>query len=514
MELSKSSKNKLRYFSILNPNFCLNYLKTLGLPTFSHIEILNSSHFHSKPTSNPSYSLISSTGSSSVCSIRHLFSRSSQSSHLSNCNGYRCLRLELGLFSSQTSCRFISSALIVSYSRKFQYGNESIDRFKQYAAPKQVSDIIHLIRDSDSEMESKLNSMNVRLSTASMIEIFRVLNCEKVCALRFFKWVKHFQPELCDNYDICSLVIDNCGRLNDYESMHLLLEEFNEKQVCLTEKAFGFLPVMISSKASTRKEIKRVVEVLNKVGGSCRVSGVRALIEMFSVLRFFEMAQYVISKTEKKISYYNILIREMCRKCDFRLVRDLLDEMRQLECEPNCQSYNFILSGLCKNGEDAEACKVFKEMLEKNCPPDVVTYEIFIYNFCRLGKFSVALQFFDDMVVRGLDPRAATHAAFIKGYFNLQRYKEAYEYVVSSSDIYKSSSNTMYSLLASLHDKNRNAVMAKNILLEMTNKGLKPNVSIYRRVLKHLQMIGREDMASSLVSGFSSLSFHSSKESE
>ncbi|KAJ0025569.1 hypothetical protein Pint_07554 [Pistacia integerrima] len=513
MDLSNPAKNMLRYFSISNPNFCLNYLKSLVFPTFSPIPILNYNHFYLKPTSNPSYLFVSSTGSSSIYSIRHPFSQSSQSSHFKNCNGRRSQRLELGLFTSRSYCRHISSSLTVSYSRNFQFCNEGIDRFGPYATPKQVSEIIQLIRDSDSEMESKLNSMNVSLSTANLIEIFQVLNCDKVRALRFFKWIEHVQPELYDNFDICSLVVDNCGRLDDYEEMRALLEEFNVKKVCLTEKAFGFLPVMISSKASTRKHIRRVVKVLNEVRGSCRVSGVRALIEGFSVLGSFEMARYVITNTEKKVSYYNILIGQMCRKCDFKGVRDLLDEMRQIGCEPNSQSYNYIFSSLFKKGEDDGACNVFKDMLEKNCPPDAVTYEIFIHNFCRLGKFSVASQFFDDMVGRGIQPRPAAHAAFIKGYFNLQRYKEAHEYVVGSADKYKNSSNMMYSLLASLHDKNRNAVMAKNILLEMIKKGLKPNISVYRRVLKHLQIADREDMASSLASGLSSLSLHSTKES-
>ncbi|XP_031248789.1 pentatricopeptide repeat-containing protein At3g04760, chloroplastic-like [Pistacia vera] len=452
MDLSNPAKNMLRYFSISNPNFCLNYLKSLVFPTFSPIPILNYNHFHLKPTSNPSYLFVSSTGSSSIYSIRHPFSQSSQSSHFKNCNGRRSQRLELRLFTSRSYCRHISSSLTV-------------------------------------------------------------LNCDKVRALRFFKWIEHVQPELYDNFDICSLVVDNCGRLDDYEEMRALLEEFNVKKVCLTEKAFGFLPVMISSKASTRKHIRRVVKVLNEVRGSCRVSGVRALIEGFSVLGSFEMARYVITNTEKKVSYYNILIGQMCRKCDFKGVRDLLDEMRQIGCEPNSQSYNYIFSSLFKKGEDDGACNVFKDMLEKNCPPDAVTYEIFIHNFCRLGKFSVASQFFDDMVGRGIQPRPAAHAAFIKGYFNLQRYKEAHEYVVGSADKYKNSSNMMYSLLASLHDKNRNAVMAKNILLEMIKKGLKPNISVYRRVLKHLQIADREDMASSLASGLSSLSLHSTKES-
>ncbi|KDO51744.1 hypothetical protein CISIN_1g047221mg [Citrus sinensis] len=507
MKLSKSSKKNLRYLSIANPYFCLRYLfsnssqsyfscnlKTLVSPKPSPIPSLNSDQFQSKPTSNPSYSFISSIGSSSFCHLTHPSCHSSQNLYFSNCNGScRSQISKLGLLTS----RCISSFAMVN---------------GPYATPKQVSEIIELLRSGDSETESKLLSMSVSLSNASVIEILRVLNSEKVSALCFLKYMREIMPEFYKNSDICSLVIDNCGRLDDYETMRQLLNDFNVYQVCLNEKAFGFLPVLISSKALTKKGIWRVVEVLNQVGGSCLVSGVRALIEMFSVLGLYEMAKYVIKKTERKVSYYNILIKEMCRRCDFKGPRDLLVEMRQVGCEPITLTYNYVLGVLCKNGQDADACELLEEMLGRNCHPDAITYEIFIVYSCRVGKFDVAFNFFNQMVKRGLQPRLATHAAFIKGYFIFYRYEDAYKYVVLSADKYKSSSNMLYSLLASLHDKNNNPVMAKNVLSEMMKNGLRPNVSVYRRVLKHLHTSHQEHMAKCLSSRYSSLSLGSSVE--
>ncbi|KAJ4713796.1 Pentatricopeptide repeat-containing protein [Melia azedarach] len=500
MEFSNPLKKNLRYLSISNPCYFLNNLfsnssqsilssklKTLVALRPSSFQILNLNQFHSKPTFHPSYSFSSSTGSYSLL-------------HFNACNGYRSQKSKLELLTN----RCVSSSAMVSGVRNYSVA--------QYASSKQVSEIIQLILSGDSEVGSKLESMNVSLSTASVIEIFRVLNSKKVSALRFFRWIREFQPEIFCNSDICSLVIDNCGRLDDYENMRHLLDEFSANQIQLTEKAFGFLPVMISSKSLTKVCIWRVVEVLNNVGGSCMVSGIRALIEMYSVLGSFQMAKYVIKKTGRKVSYYNILIREMCRRCDFKGARDMLDEMRQVSCEPSTQTYNYILGSLCKNGKDAEACGLFEEMQEKNCPPDAVTYEIFIYNSCRFGKFNIAYEFFDHMVVRGLEPRSSTHAAFIKGYFSFHQYEEAHKYVVLSADKFKSSSNMLYSLLASLHDKNNNPVMAKNVLLEMLENGLRPNFSVYRRVLKHLRTSGQEDMARYLTGRYSSLSLPSSME--
>ncbi|KAK1575418.1 hypothetical protein Q3G72_005316 [Acer saccharum] len=509
MEFSKWSRKKLTLLSISNPfNYLFSHPPQSSSSLSSNLKTLvssnpsrsNPTHFLTKSTSHPSFPSISSTRSSSFCSLTY---PSSYSLQFLNFNGCKNQSLNLQLLKSYSYDRFRWFSLASSGNTNTRVGD---------ATPKQVSDFIKLIRSNDNEMDSKLNSMNVSLSFASTVEIFHVLNSEKVPALCFLDWIKLFQPELYYNSDVCSLAIDNCGRLDDYETMRCLLGDYNVNQVCLTDKAFGFLNVMIASKVSTRKCIGRVVEVLNGVGGSCRVSGVRVLIEVLSVLGSFEMAKYVISKTAKKLSYYHILIREMCRRFYIKGAQDLLNEMRQVGCEPSSQTYNYIISSLCKNGKNAEARELFKEMQEHNCPPDAATYEIFIWNCCRFGEFDAAFQFLDDMAVRGLEPRHSTHAAFIKSYFSLRRFKEAYEYVVGSADRYKSSCNMMYSWLASLHLRNNNAVMAHNVLLEMINKGLRPNLMVYMKVLKRLRKSGRDDLAGNLSTGFSGLSSKSSME--
>ncbi|XP_021903506.1 pentatricopeptide repeat-containing protein At1g09900-like [Carica papaya] len=250
------------------------------------------------------------------------------------------------------------------------------------------------------------------------------------------------------------------------------------REVCLTEKAFKFLLVMISSDASVRNSVCKVVEVLNQVGGSCRVSGISSLIEMFSKLG----------------------------RCELGALKDLLDEMRQIGYGPYTQTYNYIFSYLCKMKRTAEACKFLEEMQESGCSPNALTFEIFIFHSCGLGKLDLALEILGRMELTGIEPRLTTHAAFIKSYFNLQLYEEAYNYVVSSSDKYKCSSNMMYSLLASLYQKKGNLLSAHQVLLEMMKKGLRPNFPVYVRIFKHLQKSGREELARDLKSMFSSLS--------
>ncbi|KDP45620.1 hypothetical protein JCGZ_17227 [Jatropha curcas] len=302
------------------------------------------------------------------------------------------------------------------------------------------------------------------------------------------------------NSDICSLVVDNCGRLGHYNAMQCLLNDFKLNRLSLTKKAFEFLPVMAANEELLRKSTQSVIDMLHEVGGTCYGTGVYSLVELFCVLGSFDMAKFVIETTERKLSYYGVFIREMCRRCDFEGAGNMMDEMRMAGCEPNAQIYNYIISCLLRNGKKDDACKLFQEMKEKNCPPDALTFEIFIHDSCKDHKFDIAFEFFDEMVSRGLEPRLSTHAVFIKGFFNSQQYGEAYKYVVGSDDKYSASMN--YTLLASLHQKRGNLVAAENILSEMIKKGLRPHFKVYMKVLKNLGKSGDEKLALDLQQKF------------
>ncbi|KAF8387985.1 hypothetical protein HHK36_026651 [Tetracentron sinense] len=378
--------------------------------------------------------------------------------------------------------------------------------------PQKMVEIIGLIKRGENGLESKLNQMDVRLSLASIREIFQVLNSDGVSALPFFNWVRETHPNTDRNSEICSMIINNLIRLENYEKMLILLKDFKSKQICLTEKAFGSLLIYSSNGVSIRDSIKRVIELLNKAGGSCRSSGIHSLIKMLCISNSFDLAIFVMGETVKKTSYYNVLIWAKCQHGDFQEARDLIEEMRSFSCHPNANTYNYLLGSLCQNGKTAEACKLLEEMQEQGYLPDAVTFEILIYYSCRLGRSDFATKFLNQMMSSGLEPRLTTHAAFIKGYFNSKQYQEAHKYVVDMGVKFKCSSNTNYSLLASLHQKEGSVVKALEVLVEMIKKDIKPNFPVYMRVLKDLHKSGNGHLAADLKSRFSR--FHSSMGTE
>lgn len=368
---------------------------------------------------------------------------------------------------------------------------------------KHVSEITEAVRSGGSDLGLLLDSRSINLSVRLVVEIFRVLNYDRIPALRFFKWLEVRYPKLCYSSRVCSLMICNCGWLEDYETMIVMLKEFRVKRVCLDEKAFEFLPVLTSSQASSMDSIRRVINAFIEVGGSCCGSGICSLIKMLCSLDSFELAEFVIEITGKKVSHYNIIIVEKCRKCLVREVHGLLEEMRGFGCDPNISTYNYLLSNLCTTGRMSEACRLVKSMQESGTTPDALSFDILIQYACKAGKLDIAHQFYNQIIHRGIKPRIQTHVAFVKSYFSAGNFHEALKYVHDLDDQHLQSSNMLYSLVAYLHLKKGHLIVAQSILIQMMDKGLKPNFLIFIKVVKRLQKSCKGSLARDLRSRFS-----------
>nr|XP_043616272.1 pentatricopeptide repeat-containing protein At1g12775, mitochondrial-like [Erigeron canadensis] len=305
------------------------------------------------------------------------------------------------------------------------------------------------------------------------------------------------------NVDVCSLMIDNCGWVGDYDTMRAVLERFREEGVCINDKAFGFLPVLDSRKTDIIEKVELVVRILRDVGGSVGKSGVYELIRMLCGVDCFELAKFVMEITGKQLGYYAILVREKCRRGCVDEAFGLIVEMREAGCEPDCKIYNYILGSLCKHDKLSEALSLFKEMKEKGVDPDPITFETFIANSCRLGRMEFASESLKRLMHMGLTPRVSTHIALVKGYCNAGRYDKAYEYVRDMEMKKVPTTNKMYTVLARMHQKKGNVDAARKILDEMMERGLKPDFSSYLKTVNVLKHTGSRDLAQGLQKQFS-----------
>ncbi|XP_038977874.1 pentatricopeptide repeat-containing protein At1g71060, mitochondrial-like [Phoenix dactylifera] len=290
--------------------------------------------------------------------------------------------------------------------------------------PNKVLEIVEMIRGDASDLESKLNQINLRLSHALVAEILHVLNDRGISALCFFNWVlnsgQHFRPTA----GIYNQIVNNLGRSDDFETMFQMLCGLSSKGHCLNEKAFSFLT---RSSISLKDSISKIIETLNGVGGSCRGSGIYSVIKVLCAINAFHLAIFVMEETARKTSYYHVLIAAKCRNGDFQGAQDLLDEMRTFGCNPSTKSYNYLLGSLFKNKRVVEACELLKTMEELGYLPDTVTFDMVIIHACKANRMDFAVEFLNQILSEGIKPRMAMHAAFIKGYFWSGRVEDAYK---------------------------------------------------------------------------------------
>lgn len=366
-----------------------------------------------------------------------------------------------------------------------------------------INSIIDVIKGDGSDMEFRLNSVGLHQSK-SILEVLHWLNLSKVPTLRFFTWLRGAHPSYCRNADICSLVVANCGLLGDYTAMVNLLKGFRDQQICLSVRAFGFLPISRTSMENAKKSVTEVVEILTEVGGSCGNSGIHSLVEMLCSLNAFDLAIYVIEITERKLTYYNILVKHLCMRGQFGDARNVFEEMRQFSCDPDSKTYNYLISSLCKQGNIDEAFSILQEMLSIGCSPNLITFEVLIYFACMYGRSDQAVMLHKLMVSEGVKPRLLTHYAFIRGYFRSQRFEEAHRYVINTAAQDKCSAQEVYNVLASLHIQDGDLLAAHNLLLEMLEKGLKPKHSTFLRATKCLHKTGKANFALNIMAQYDS----------
>lgn len=515
-----SSPKTLAFYSYPNPNFRISRNSIGSFPLlFLHLFRSFSIYcgiFGRNSCSKVLHSIVSplSSPQRSKTLICMTFSKNPKSSIriLTGCPNFPSNFMHLICFSVRSFSTNSSSSSSMPPSRSSQFSTRkrrpNFDSDFPVVNSDRIEEILELIERGETDMELKLNKMHPTLSVVLVGKIIGILNDRHVSALRFFDWIRNTQLQFIPNSEIYNLIIDNCGRIGDYESMFLLLSKLSAKRHCLTEKAFGFLTVCSSARDRILDSVESAVETLNRVRGSCRSSGIYALIKTLCAMNYFDGVVFVMEETARKTSYYNVLVAAKCRNGDFQEALDLFDEMRRFGCDPNTKSYNYLLGSLSKKGRIAEVCELIEVMEKLGYLPDSVTFEIVIVHACRIGSIDFAIEFLYHMMSEGLEPRITTHAVFIKGYFWSGRVDDAYKYVVDMIGKDKYSANMNYSLLASLFHRSGRVIEARDVLIEMTEKGLKPNFPVYMRVMKDLFKLGKGDLVAGLKANFSR--FHSS----
>ena len=364
-----------------------------------------------------------------------------------------------------------------------------------------MAEIVGIIASDCGDVDAILQRVSENCGQNLAREVILSLSDKGASAVKFFDWMVKNSPDLGSDPGMCNLFVDNLGRIGDYARMMILLEEISRRGHCLTEKAFLFLKPSIFSPdmGSAVDLLRRILQILRKVGGSALGSGIFSLIKFLADSGSFDLAILVIEEMRApRVNYFNALIAAKCRRGNFEDAHNLFDEMRNRGCTPNTQSFNYLLGSLYKNDKFEQARELLRLMETSGCTPDALTYEVMIVNACRVNRFDLAGEFLSRMLTEGIRPRLTTHSAFIKRLFRSGGLTEARGYIDFVSKVDGSATNMNYSLLASLLRINGRLAEAANILQEMMVTNLRPNFYVYVRLTKDLYRAGHGELAAAL----------------
>ncbi|KAF7810944.1 pentatricopeptide repeat-containing protein [Senna tora] len=269
---------------------------------------------------------------------------------------------------------------------------------------------------------------------------------------------------------------------------------------------------------------------------------IKACLESKKVEPSIEIMRLLQSRgINLKVSTLNSLIYCVCqcRGVDagyeiYREVKEIWDEMGELNCAPNAYSYTVLMAAFCEEGRLEDAEKLWVEMRNEEMEPDVVSYNTLISGFCKTGNVRRAEEFFREMEVGGIESTATTYEHLIKGYFDIGDIDSAIlVYKDMCRKAFKPEALTLDMMIRLLCDKLRvhealeflryamdkfdlfpkeksyEALIkglcyegkmeeALKLQVEMVGKGFRPNVDIYNAFIDGYIRHGNEEMAEAL----------------
>ncbi|KAL6962205.1 hypothetical protein U1Q18_037161 [Sarracenia purpurea var. burkii] len=219
---------------------------------------------------------------------------------------------------------------------------------------------------------------------------------------------------------------------------------------------------------------------------------------------FYRMKQF---HCKPDVYAYNTIIYALCRVGNFKKAKFLLEQMELpgFRCQPDAFTYTIMISSYCKHSMQTgcrkairrrmwEANHLFRIMLFKGFVPDVVTYNCLIDGCCKTNRIERALELFDDMNKKGCLPNRVTYNSFIRYYSAVNEIDKAVEMLqkMEKMDHGIPTLSSYTPIIHALCEAGR-VLEARDILVELVDRGSVPREYTYKLVCNMLNLAGKTD---------------------
>ncbi|XP_074308395.1 pentatricopeptide repeat-containing protein At1g71210, mitochondrial [Silene latifolia] len=206
--------------------------------------------------------------------------------------------------------------------------------------------------------------------------------------------------------------------------------------------------------------------------------------------RLPEVCDLLMDMKESKIKPDNVTMNAVlcffCKAGMMDVALELYKESAELGLTPNSLVFNYIINTLCGDGNVSEAYTTMKTSLCHGYFPGKKTFSILADSLCREGN----LDKMKDLIMFSLDqkfmPPKSMYEKFIRALCRADRFEDGYMILGELNRLNETVSDTTYSYLITGFTKTGRADLTIRLLIEMQDKGHKPERRLFKSVIRHV----------------------------
>ncbi|ESQ45668.1 hypothetical protein EUTSA_v10010184mg [Eutrema salsugineum] len=230
-----------------------------------------------------------------------------------------------------------------------------------------------------------------------------------------------------------------------------------------------------------------VISVYRQVGLAERA------VEMFYRIKEFGC--------DPSVKIYNHVLDTLLGENRFQMIYTVYRNMKRDGFEPNVFTYNVLLKALCKNNKVDGAQKLLVEMSNKGCSPDAVSYTTVISSMCELGMVKEGRE-----LAARFEPVVSVYNALINGLCKDHDHEGAFELMREMVEKGISPNVISYSTLINALCNSGEIELSFSLLAQMLKRGCHPNIHTLSSLVKGCFVRGTTvdvlDLWNRMITGF------------
>lgn len=215
-----------------------------------------------------------------------------------------------------------------------------------------------------------------------------------------------------------------------------------------------------------------VIVYTSLVHGWCRAGDISKAEEVFSDMK--------AAGVKPNVYTYSIVIDSLCRCGQITRAHDVFSEMIDAGCDPNAVTFNSLMRVHVKAGRTEKVLQVYNQMKRLGCAADMISYNFLIESHCKDENLDEAVKVLDTMVKKGVAPNASTFNSIFGCIAELHDVNGAHRMYAKMKEL-KCMPNTLtYNILMRMFADSKSIDMVLKLKKEMDESEVEPNVNTYR----------------------------------